>query len=294
MTHSLCLVNWSFLCLLLVCKSVAVTDGYKPVILVHGLLDGPGQFRNLINFITESHPGTTVIALDLYNEEDSLKSLWEQVEGFNKAIYPIMQSSPEGVHLICYSQGGVICRGILATLADHNVHSAIFLSAPLAGQYGGLKNSTYWWSAIGRRMFYLFCYNKIGQLLSICNYWNDPYHQKSYLRGNTYLAPLNGDQAHDNITSWKDNFLRIKKLVLIGGRDDGLITPWQSSFFGFYDEKGNVIDMKNQDWYLKDAFGLKTLDMRKDLKQCEVDGIDHLRWPHAKEVYADCIEEWLN
>lgn len=30
------------------------------------------------------------------------------------------------------------------------------------------------------------------------------------------------------IPEWKKNFLKIKKLVLIGGPDDGVITPWQS------------------------------------------------------------------
>jgi hypothetical protein len=33
--------------------------------------------------------------------------------------------------------GGLICRGILSTLPDHNVHSFISLSSPQAGQYGG-------------------------------------------------------------------------------------------------------------------------------------------------------------
>lgn len=31
-------------------------------------------------------------------------------------------------------------------------------------------------------------------------------------------------------SAWRGNFLRIKKLVLIGGPDDGVITPWQSRF----------------------------------------------------------------
>lgn len=31
-----------------------------------------------------------------------------------------------------------------------------------------------------------------------------------------------------SISEWKKNFLKIKKLVLIGGPDDGVITPWQS------------------------------------------------------------------
>lgn len=33
--------------------------------------------------------------------------------------------------------GGLICRGILSTLSDHNVQSFISLSSPQAGQYGG-------------------------------------------------------------------------------------------------------------------------------------------------------------
>ena len=38
----------------------------------------------------------------------------------------------------------------------------------------------------------------------------------------------------------KKNFLRIKQLVLIGGPDDGVIMPWQSSIFGFYDYNNNI------------------------------------------------------
>lgn len=36
--------------------------------------------------------------------------------------------------------GGLVCRGILSTLSDHNVHSFISLSSPQAGQYGGGSN----------------------------------------------------------------------------------------------------------------------------------------------------------
>ena len=30
------------------------------------------------------------------------------------------------------------------------------------------------------------------------------------------------------VSAYKENFLRLKKLVLVGGPDDGVITPWQS------------------------------------------------------------------
>ena len=44
----------------------------------------------------------------------------------------------------------------------------------------------------------------------------------------------------------KKNFLRIKQLVLVGGPDDGVIIPWESSMFGYYDNKLNIRMMKDQ------------------------------------------------
>ena len=66
---------------------------------------------------------------------------------------------------------------------------------------------------------------------------------------------------------YKSNFVKLENLVLIGGPDDGVITPWQSryvhfvgiyfrdlfhktltscSHFGFYDENLNVQPYQNQ------------------------------------------------
>jgi len=90
----------------------------------------------------------------------------------------------------------------------------------------------------------------------------DPHQREKYLNSSIYLAPLNGEINHDNLTgslrlqceqlsllfvhfqfsglesccvvcfcslsAWRDSFLRIEKLVLIGGPDDGVITPWES------------------------------------------------------------------
>ena len=66
-------------------------------------------------------------------------------------------------------------------------------------------------------------------------------------------------------TEHKKNFLKIKQMVLIGGPQDGVITPWQSryslltvqimlcywsqcSIFGFYNENNDstVLKMENQ------------------------------------------------
>ncbi|TSN03394.1 Lysosomal thioesterase PPT2-A [Bagarius yarrelli] len=154
-----------FLYVILLGVVFVTANGYRPVIIIHGLFDGPKQFINLTSFINKTHPGTNVTTVDMYDDMASLKPLWKQVRGIKKVIEPIMEHAKDGVHLICFSQGGLVCRGLIATLSKHNVHSLIFLSSPLSGQYG----------------------------------------------------------------EWRENFLAIKKLVLIGGPDDGVITPWQSS-----------------------------------------------------------------
>ncbi|XP_051526800.1 lysosomal thioesterase PPT2-A-like isoform X6 [Myxocyprinus asiaticus] len=285
---------WSLLAVCVLCVCVA----YKPVIVVHGLFDSSANFINLNKFINQSHPGTNVLVIDLFDRSASLQPLWKQVEGFTEAIYPIMQNAADGVHLICYSQGGLVCRGILSTLPDHNVHSFISLSSPQAGQYGDTDYLKYLFPQFVKSNLYHVCYTSVGQRISICNYWNDPHHRDMYINSSDYMALLNSERANPNTTVWKENFLRIKKLVLIGGPDDGVITPWQSSFFlfsqfGFYDDNETVVELKNQKVFLMDSFGLKTLYARGDLALCSVAGVTHILWHSNETVYKNCIEKWL-
>ncbi|XP_055731889.1 lysosomal thioesterase PPT2-A-like [Salvelinus fontinalis] len=272
---------------------VAAVIGYKPVVIVHGLFDSSGEFVELLRFINQAHPGTNVSVFDLFDRSSSLQPLWKQVEGFKAAIYPIMQNAADGVHFICYSQGGLICRGILSTLPDHNVHSFISLSSPQAGQYGDTNYLKYLFPQFMKFNLFHFCYTSVGQRISICNFWKDPHHMDMYVNSSDYLALLNSERTNPNSTVWKKNFLRIKKLVLIGGPDDGVITPWQSSQFGFFDDNETVVEIKDQDFYLRDVFGLKTLNARGDLFLCSMAGVEHINWHSNYTVFNACIEKWL-
>ncbi|TNN61851.1 Lysosomal thioesterase PPT2-A [Liparis tanakae] len=267
--------------------------GYKPVVIVHGLFDSSGDFIHLQQFINESHPGTNVTVIDLFDGSSSLQPMWKQVEGFKLAIYPILKNAEDGVHFICYSQGGLVCRGILSTLSDHNVQSFISLSSPQAGQYGDTDYLRYLFPHFVKSNLFHFCYTSVGQKISICNYWNDPHHRDLYVNSSDYLSLLNSEKHNPNSTEWKKNFLKIKKLVLIGGPDDGVISPWQSSQFGFYDDNETVVEMQHQDLYLRDVFGLKTLAARGDLIICSVPGVEHVHWHSNETVFHMCMEKWL-
>ncbi|XP_027023692.2 lysosomal thioesterase PPT2 [Tachysurus fulvidraco] len=285
---SVCVQGSVLMCCVCVCVMA-----YKPVIIIHGLFDTSADFVKLKCYINQSHPGTNVSVIDLFDRTASLKPLWKQVEGFKEAIFPIIQNAADGVHLICYSQGGLICRGILSTLNNHNVHSFISLSSPQAGQYGDTDYLKFFFPKFLKSKLYHLCYTTVGQKISICNYWNDPHHRDMYVNSSDYLALLNNERMHKESTVWKQNFLRIKKLVLIGGPDDGVIMPWQSSQFGFYDDNETVVEMKSQEMFLRDAFGLKSLYARGDLELCSVAGVQHIYWHSNETVYKNCIEKWL-
>nr|XP_019960517.1 PREDICTED: lysosomal thioesterase PPT2-like [Paralichthys olivaceus] len=282
----------SRLLLLLLLAGVCIY-GYKPVVIVHGILDGPKQFKTLSLFISKVHPGTEVSVIDLYTDLASLKPMWRQVRDFGRAIESIMSRAPDGIHLLCFSQGGLICRALLSMTPDHNVHTFISLSSPQAGQYG--DTSYLWWvfPKCLKKTVYKICYRKLGQKVSICEYWNDPHHRPQYLQNNDFLAVLNGDRPHCDMKAWRKNFLRIKKLVLIGGPDDGVITPWESSQFGFYDNDERVVEMRKQEFYRNDTFGLKTLDARGGVSKCVQSGVSHVHWHKNYTVFQNCIEKWL-
>ncbi|XP_029928321.1 lysosomal thioesterase PPT2-like [Myripristis murdjan] len=281
------------LLLLLLLLPAHSTQGYKPVIIVHGLFDGPKQFKTLTHFITKLHPGTEVSVIDLFDNLASLKPMWRQVRGFRNAVYPIMQKSPDGVHLLCFSQGGLICRALLSTIPDHNVHTFISLSSPQAGQYGDTDYLKWVFPDHMKSTVFHICYNRFGQKVSICDYWNDPHERSRFLQSSSFLALLNGEKPHIGMTAWRENFLRIRKLVLIGGPDDGVITPWQSSHFGFYDRNENIVAMRKQEFYTNDTFGLKTLDARGDVSVCVRAGVQHTSWHSNYTVFNSCIEKWL-
>ncbi|XP_078721319.1 lysosomal thioesterase PPT2-like [Lampetra fluviatilis] len=271
---------------------VISTAAYKPIVNVHGLLGKPSDFRVLKRNIVKAHPNTKVISIDLYNGLSSLQRMWTQVHGLVRKLKPIMKRFPNGIHLICYSEGGLLCRAALCLLPNHNVDAFISLASPQMGEYG---NSTVVRSivAIQKSHVYTLCYTTPGQSLSICNYWNDPMHQELYAKYNTFLPLLNSQIYNPNANVWKRNFLRINNLVLIGGPADEEVTPWQSSLFETYDKNMNILTMTNQEVYTKDTFGLRSLSETGKLSKCIVSGITHLNFLKSYYVFQKCIIRWL-
>ena len=137
------------------------------------------------------------------------------------------------------------------------------------------------------------CYNPLGQLISVCNYWKDPKHQILYKLTDHFLPELDNQVKHDSSEQYKENFEQLRGLKLIGGPDDNVVSPWQSSQFGFYDKDLDVVLMKHQEYFKENWFGLKTLSDEGRISKCTVLGVHHLKFAVNEEVYEKCIKDSL-
>lgn len=75
---------------------------------------------------------------------------------------------------------------------------------------------------------YKLFYSRIGQHTSVGNYWRDPHHEDLYLRYSNFLPFLNNDEKCPDSLYFKSGITNLNKFVLIGGPDDGVISPWES------------------------------------------------------------------
>ena len=103
------------LCLLLQLSSLALA--YKTVVVVHGLNCGASGFVDVKTKIMARHPGTNVILLKYFEDLNTLDPLPEQLDLVNKELTAIMHDNPEGIHLVCHSQGKCL---ILLSLSHCN------------------------------------------------------------------------------------------------------------------------------------------------------------------------------
>ncbi|XP_012566774.2 lysosomal thioesterase PPT2-B isoform X1 [Hydra vulgaris] len=290
----------TFILLLSAINAVAC---YKTVVLIHGVLSDASHMIDMKGIIEKHHPGTNIILLKLYPEIESFVPLPRQLRFWSEKLKPIMLNNPDGIHLICHSQGGLICLGIIEQFKDHNVHTLITLSSPLSGQFGVPAEMVQFipWLNGTREALSKYMYTVIAQdTFAISNYWKDPREEylhfyESYA---SYLPLIENNPRckkviHEEAIERKKNFLKLENLVLIGGPQDEVIKPWQSSLFGFFDSDLKVVDMANQTMFIEDWFGLRTLYERGKVYLFTIPNVRHEEWHGDENVFEIAMKKFL-
>lgn len=282
----------------------AVSTAFKPVVMLHGLDDNFGEFNDMITWINETHPGTHTWSIDMYNDAFSWIPLWTQAEKIADKISKTTQADPiyaDGYHLMCHSQGAILCRATLQLMSDHNVDTFLSLAGPQMGIYGDIEGMNKIIPNVTVPYLYKLAYTAALQELAPIEYWHDPAHETEYLAGSWFVPVLNNIKgaAHTEKSpiapsQFKANFLRVGKAVFFAGTADETIVPYHSSQFGFYDENLQIQDHTQREEYISDTFGLRSLDERGGLLFETGEGLTHMDWTHNRAVYDQFLEKYLS
>uniref|UniRef100_A0A2M4BW29 palmitoyl-CoA hydrolase n=1 Tax=Anopheles marajoara TaxID=58244 RepID=A0A2M4BW29_9DIPT len=282
-------VGWLALLLL----NLSIISAYRPVFIYHGILTGADSMEHLVKRIQLLHPDTVVYNFDRFGGWSSLENAWHQVLEANENLQAVCALHPEGINMIGYSQGGLLGRAVLQTYPDHCVRTFISLSSPQAGQFGDDFLHLIFPSLVAKTAYQLF-YSYVGQHTSVGNYWNDPHHQDLFEQFSIFLPYVNNRLYSTNSTQFRETMMRLRRLVLIGGPDDGVITPWQSSHFSFYNETNDVVPLQESPIYKEDLIGLKTLHDSGRLDVISREGVHHYQWHRTDHVIDSVIIPYLD
>jgi palmitoyl-protein thioesterase len=198
----------------------------------------------------------------------------------------------DGFHMVCKSQGGMICRCAIEAMANH-VDTFVSLAGPQAGVYGSAFFASFEHNPLLENLtmneVWRVAYTKpVQALLSVANLWRDPKHLPEYTQTNLFMQKY----THNATAAMKVNFGVLKKAVFCVGSGhpyDGGIEPWQTGVWGSQDTSGRMVPMVEQPYYLADTFGLRTLDSSGRLNITVVPNVTHEDWTGD----ADIIKEYV-
>lgn len=115
-----------------------------------------------------------------------------------------------------------------------------------------------------------------------------------YYKYSIFLPFVNNEIESSNSTQFCQSLKKLDRMILIGGPNDSVITPWESSHFGFFNEDDEVVPLHERDIYKMDKIGLKTLDKKKKLTIITIPHVHHYSWHLNISVIDNAILPYLD
>eukprot|EP00754_Rhynchopus_humris_P007918 Rhum_TRINITY_DN13622_c0_g4::Rhum_TRINITY_DN13622_c0_g4_i1::g.62086::m.62086/K01074/PPT; palmitoyl-protein thioesterase len=172
-----------------------------------------------------------------------------------------------GFNAIGFSQGNSLIRGYIHKYNNPPVHTFVSVHGTVMGVSGfpECHPSTPFIGPIckdiDRLLGDLAYYKTTQDVLFQAGYYRDPMRRTTAdYKANSEIAQYNNEGNTFNQT-YKDNFVTLKRLVMIKALKDDVVIPREGEWWGSYAEGSfkTLLNMTETDVYKKDTFGLRTV-----------------------------------
>jgi len=250
-----------------------------PVAVIHGFYDScdSAYFPALVNLLkynlgdyaTCLRTGEGSKSLSLSIEEQAKKACEEinKNEKFNGDF-----------SILSISQGGLIARYIIQKCEmKGTVKKLVSFGGPMLGtsKVPFCLNGVFCF-IINSLVDYFVYGKKIQKNIGPAGYYRTATHLDDYINSESFLVQLNNEGKIIDEKS-KERFTKLESLMLIGFKNDKMISPKETAEFWEYDENFNLVPMNQTEVYTRDLFGLKTLDEENKIHIKYLDG-EHIEF----------------
>lgn len=268
----------------------AVPDLPPPLVLWHGLGDSchsEGMDR-ITQVLQDTLPGVHVhlVCLDEDEGRDADAGLLGDVVEQVAAACRQLAEDPKlanGFNALGFSQGGVFLRGVVEMCTAVQVRTLVTFGSPHLGVADLPTSHCGAWDWVCRqrdRALKAQVWREAVQHLVVpAQYfrtWDTGYDQ--YLEHLHYLAHLNSERPHANLSRYAEQMLRLTQLVLVMFDQDTVLKPKELAWvMGDTDASGEMYRFEDTVVYRNDTFGLRLLHTRGRVAFHTVDD-EHMRF----------------
>lgn len=204
-------------------SATVANETWTPVVLMHGINGSPHDFDTMVANLQKAHPGQQIFPLDVFSHALSFLPIWHQIPHITDEVRKLT-AGLDSYHLVCHSQGGIVCRALVETMTDHNVDNFVSLAGVQQGVRAlpdsWAKFLPGWAQNLTDDEAYEILYSSLGQSISFGNYWRDPAPdaRQKYLEFDALLPVLDNDPEVVAVPPTyaltpeerKSNFLKVK------------------------------------------------------------------------------------
>ena len=245
----------------------ASTRRWRPVVLMHGLNQDHGSLRQLVRWLGEALPGVHVRNLEV--GAGRLDSYFGDLNEQVSAVCDALAAAPTlrgGFNAIGVNQGALLLRAYIQRCNTPPVHAYISLGGPHCGvvsvphPHDPLGDALLRNGAFGRSASAAGPTIEAQRLLTVAQYWRDPFRLDDYRNGSAFLADLNNERPRKN-GDYRRQLLRLGHLVLLMFDDDDLVAPRESALFSCLAPRSTqrLIPLHQSELFEEDWLGLREL-----------------------------------